>query len=1128
MATTQQQRERLVNLLKELFQLDQPDLDFGFWRIMHAKSKQVTEFLDKDLLAVIEGAFGRQDAARRADLEQACQMEVRKATEYGAPDPEAVPAVRKVREALAAYGNRSNVEVEVYDHLYRFFERYYEGGDFLARRYYSAETEGKAAAYAIPYDGREVHLHWANADQYYIKTSEYFTNFSFDPTKAAEVKDQPDLFTGQALNESMRVHYRVVAATEGEHGNVKATEEQKRFFLLHQVEPVAFENGELIIRFEYRPDPEKGGQEGKWQATRNEQAVRGVFEALERHADPKAARYAAVLRAAAPTDKQRDRPLLAKYLGQYTSRNTMDYFIHKDLGGFLRRELDFYIKNEIMRLDDLDRADAPRAEAYLDKVRVLRQIARQIIDFLAQLEDFQKKLWLKKKFVVETNWCITIDRFIAIEDEKVREGLLREIAANDSQREEWVRLFAIDEIKGDLAVVGYSVPLKVEFLMEMPTLVVDSRNFSEDFRVRLLGVIGDIDEQTDGVMVHSENFQALSILSVRLRGEVRCIYIDPPYNVPGSEILYKNEFLHSSWLALLQDRLVRGLPMLSSEGITCVTIDDYEKHRLLSLIEAIAGSDSILGVVCIRNNPSGRATVKGFAVNHEYAVFLSNGIGGSGLGRFEHSEEQRARYDLKDEKGHPYELENMRKSSAGSLRKDRRKQYFALFVNGSSLRIRLPKQVWDVVLKKWDLQEKPLIGEEVVYPVSEDGLERCWSVGLERVGRELVTLVAELSRGRVEVYKRKFLNLGGILPRTWWDKVEYSARDSGTRVLRDMLGRSQPFDFPKAITAVEDCLRVCGLEDGDTSLDYFGGSGTSGHAVINLNREDGGRRRFVLVEMGDHFETVLVPRIKKATFTPEWRDGKPERPASAEEVERSPRIMKVLRLESYEDCLNNLAFSADAAREKALAANPGLRRDYMLKYMLDVETRGSVSLLNIDRFAEPTAYTLKVKKPGTDEYVEKSVDLIETFNYLLGLRVEHMAAPETLTAKFVRPKDAELPDDHHTRLVIDGKLKRDAKGAWRFRRIEGWVPKNLSTPNDGQREKVLIIWRKLTGDLEQDNAVLDAFCMGLGINTLDFEYDTIYVNGSNNLPNLKRDEDRWKVRMIEEDFHRLMWDVEDV
>ena len=519
------------------------------------------------------------------------------------------------------------------------------------------------------------------------------------------------------------------------------------------------------------------------------------------------------------------------------------------------------------------------------------------------------------------------------------------------------------------------------------------------------------------------------------REQLKCIYIDPPYNVPGSEILYKNQFLHSSWLALIQDRLRHGLAVLSPGGVTCVTIDDCEKHRLLFLVESLAGTESILGVVCIRNNPSGRATVKGVAINHEYAVFLAREQVGSGLGRFHHSEEQLARYDLKDENGIPYELENMRKSSAGSLRRDRPKQYFTLFVNVNSLQIRLPQQTWNDPLKKWGLQEEPQVGEEAVYPISEDNLERCWSIGIARARRELTTLVGERHEGKVEIYKRKYLNLGGILPRTWWDKVEYSARDSGTRVLRDMLGRSQPFDFPKAITAVEDCLRVCGLDDDETALDFFAGSGTTGHAVINLNREDGGCRKVVLIEMGSHFDTVLLPRLKKATFTPEWKDGKPTRFATAEEMERGPRIMKVVRLESYEDALDNIEFNAAAAPGAELGLD--FRHDYELRYALDWESKDCPTRLAVERLDTPFDYTLTLRREtGT---VTVNPDLPETFAYLIGLHTRRRFRTEP---------------DGVSYLIYTGTLHEDGtEVAVLWRTCKGWTEANLKAEMDWWREQ---------------------------------------------------------------------------
>jgi len=189
--------------------------------------------------------------------------------------------------------------------------------------------------------------------------------------------------------------------------------------------------------------------------------------------------------------------------------------------------------------------------------------------------------------------------------------------------------------------------------------------------------------------------------------------------------------------------------------------------------------------------------------------------------------------------------------------------------------------------------------------------------------------------------------------------------------------------------------------------------------------------------------------------------------------------------------------------------------------MLDVETRGSQSLLNVQAFTDPTAYKLKVKRPGSDESREVNVDLLETFNWLIGLTVKHIAAPQTFSATFAR--------DSEKRLRLKGRLKQipsnpplpkgGAEGGWIwwFRTVTGTTP-------DGRR--TLIIWRKLTGEPEQDNLVLDEWFTKHGYSAKDSEFDLIYVNGGNNLENLKTPDDLWKVRLIEEDFHRLMFESE--
>src|SRR4051812_33050212 len=164
-----------------------------------------------------------------------------------------------------------------------------------------------------------------------------------------------------------------------------------------------------------------------------------------------------------------------------------------------------------MHLDDVENESAPRVEQYLSKIKVIRKIAGKIIDFLAQLEDFQKKLWLKKKFVVETQYCISLSC--------VPEAFHPEIAANEAQHDEWVQLFAIDDIQSDLISPGYSNPLTSEFLKAHLTLVVDTRHFAPDFKARLLDTLDDVNEQTDGLLFHGDNFQALSLMEYAYRNQ---------------------------------------------------------------------------------------------------------------------------------------------------------------------------------------------------------------------------------------------------------------------------------------------------------------------------------------------------------------------------------------------------------------------------------------------------------------------------------------------------------------------------------------------------------------------------------------------------------------------------------
>ncbi|WP_341535252.1 restriction endonuclease subunit M [Glaesserella parasuis] len=384
----------LTHKLKEIFQINRADLDFGIYRILNTRSQEIEKYLSQTLPQKVKQALGdnqsEQIAGWQAELEQA---------KKGSADH----------------------ETAVYRHLLTFFSRYYEEGDFISQRRYKGDT------YAVPYSGEEVLLHWANKDQYYTKSGENFSNYRF------------------SLDDGRTVFFRLNSADIAKDN--RKDNDAKRLFTLATAQTIERENedGELeiidinpitqsedgntlTILFDYKPFEKSAKQE---------KILEQDLATLQAH-DLLQTKWIA-LAERCPTEKNPNRTLLEKHLSDYTQKNSADYFIHKDLGGFLRRELDFYIKNEVMNLDDVQNIShfAP-LEANLRLIQTLRSIALELIAFLAQLENFQKKLWLKKKFVAGHHYLITLSHILQLEQAG---KFIEEIANNSKQLAQWQSLF---------------------------------------------------------------------------------------------------------------------------------------------------------------------------------------------------------------------------------------------------------------------------------------------------------------------------------------------------------------------------------------------------------------------------------------------------------------------------------------------------------------------------------------------------------------------------------------------------------------------------------------------------------------------------------------------------------------
>lgn len=574
--------DELVSKLREIFQIDRPELDFGVYRILNARADEINAYLSTRLKERVAEALA-SGAAANVEAQQRELDEAIKSAQALGVEPDGVAKVKQLRGAIAAASSgASEHENAVFSHLLAFFSRYYDKGDFISQRRYKGDT------YAIPYAGEEVVLHWANKDQYYTKSGEAFSNYSFK------------------LDDGRTVHFRLISADTAK-DNRKDNDKERRFALAEartvtriddegeayeeQIVPVSEDGDDLIVRFEYRAFPTKTKQE-----TLVDQAVEAVL------ADEAVKERWLGLSQRAPTDKKPQRTLLEKHLTTYTQKNTADYFIHKDLGAFLRRELDFYIKNEIMNLDDVqDAVSFGAIEKNLRMIQCLRAIALDLITFLASIEDFQKKLWLKKKFVVSAHYCVTLDR--------VPEELYPAIAANEAQWAQW----------HDLGMRKNAKPGTVEELKADPYLMVDTALFDEAFKADLLKAISHVDASTDGLLIHGDNYQALNLINARYRESVKCVYIDPPYNTSSSAIPYKNTFKHSAWTTMLDNRLSRISPLMPDDGAIFVSIDKHERTNLEHVLDLNFGADNNVEELIWSMNTN-NSQAPNYSTNHEYVL----------------------------------------------------------------------------------------------------------------------------------------------------------------------------------------------------------------------------------------------------------------------------------------------------------------------------------------------------------------------------------------------------------------------------------------------------------------------------------------------------------------------------
>jgi len=951
--------QKFQNLLYELFQFETSDLDFGIYRILNYKQDQIKKFIEEDLKSKVESAFARYKDERLSNISLRLGEEKEKIVqslgkEAFTPTGELKEQFKNTplgKEYLSIKEQKDEVEaiddikLQVFNDLYSFFSRFYEEGDFVPQYRYSI----KGHKYAIPYDGEEVKLYWANNGQYYTKTGVLFRDYTF---KADDYK----------------VIFRVVSAKEELSSN-KAT--KQRFFTLDDENPVEVipshitveeknkeDNKALIIRFQYRELTEKevksyqveGGSNTSKQEKINQ---RSYEEILKRIKDIE-------LKVRLSKEYKHEKPLLFYHLSKFSAKNTKDYFIHKDLKKFLSEQLDYFIKAEVLSVETLEK------ERFLDKhitrARVVREIGEEIIGFLSQIEDFQKRLWEKKKFVLKTEYVITTDR--------VPEEFYKEIWNNEKQKREWKDL-------------GFDIP-KIKEELKTKTLPIDTKYFSVDFKEKLLEKItenDDLDGLLDGLLIKSENWQALNLILEKYKEKVKTVYIDPPYNTGNDDFLYKDKYQHSSWLSMMESRLSLAKKLMNPKGIIFISLGDLnpqegESYRLQALLKEIF-EKRYGNLIWKKRGGIGSFSEKDLTENHEYITV--NGRGDSFIYNNILSEKKAKEYKYKDERG---DFRWMDLIGPSQQTKERRPNLnYGILYDVSKDKI-VGFEYFHKGFKKREFFDKESSGN--IFPIWQEG-KATWLISRgileEYYKKGLIGISHENNKYKVKIknylYKLDGTINGNVLKSILSDNgVKIGMNIEATKQLRNLFPSLDTDSLnPKPNSLLKFLVYVTCIKK-EVVLDFFAGSGTTAHAVMELNKEDGGKRKYILVEMANYFDTVIIPRLKKVCYSFNWKDGEPQ------SEDGTNQFFKYQILEQYEDTLDNIELRENKQAQLKFGD------DYILKYFLDYETRENPSLLNIEHLKNPFKYKLKVNLEEVGEPKEIVVDIPETFNYLLGLKVK--------------------------------------------------------------------------------------------------------------------------------------------
>ena len=476
--------------------------------------------------------------------------------------------------------------------------------------------------------------------------------------------------------------------------------------------------------------------------------------------------------------------------------------------------------------------------------------------------------------------------------------------------------------------------LKIGIFQEMDSqykfLPIDTKYF-KDLEIEILALFDDIDDALDGRLINSENYQALNTLQNKYKEKVQCVYIDPPYNTKEDDFLYKDGFKHSSWLSMMSNRILAMKPMVQDNGRFFCSIDDRENSKLLELLYNHLGRENYLNSITWEKRTKSQNT-------------------------------STAKYTLqsKIEYIHPFKFTVKRQEF--NLEVSGQKEYPEKDKNG---KYRIQKAEMDSL-------DRAHAAQSMFYPIL--GIEptqgKCWKFGTDTADEYIKDDRIFLKDGWPYIIFRPEHEDQDIHKPFWshfFEKETYGTAESGLNLLDKQLGFGKEFQTVKPLPLIKKIL-FHSTNKNDLILDFFAGSGTTAHATIDLNRDDDGKRKYLLIEMGDYFDSLIIPRIKKVCYSSEWKEGKPKN------TNGFSQFFKYYSLEQYEDTLRNMKY-VDYKQTELWASDKKTFEEYI--FYAD------------QKFAD----ILKVEKDNLQLNFNKlyeNIDFPETISNVLGLPIKRI------------------------------------------------------------------------------------------------------------------------------------------